>query len=58
MNKNSNITIVSGSIPEVLFFATILYNIRGEKGIKMLISISIIKLIINLISWYYYFCSS
>jgi len=26
----------------------------GEKGIEMLVSIIIIKLIINLISWYYY----
>jgi len=32
----------------VLFFAIILYNIQGEKRIKMLVSI-IIKLIINLI---------
>jgi len=37
----------------------ILYNIWEEKGIKMLVfSIIIIKLIINLISWYYYSCST
>jgi len=29
-----------------------------EKEIKMLVSIIIIKLTINLISWYYYLCSS
>jgi len=39
----------------ILFFATNLYNIREEEG---LVSIIIIKLIINLISWYYYSCSS
>jgi len=45
-------------LAEVLFFATnCLYYLRG-KGIKMLVSIIIIKLIINLISWYYYFCST
>jgi len=31
------------------FLQQILYNIRGKRGIKMLISIIIIKLIINLI---------
>jgi len=29
-----------------------------KKGIKMLVSIIIIKLIINLILWYYYSCST
>jgi len=29
----------------------------GGKGIKMLVNIIIIKLIINLMSWYYYYCS-
>jgi len=41
------------------FSQQILYNIRGGgKGIKMLVSIIIIKLIINLILWYYYSCST
>jgi len=47
----------------VLFFATNFLQYLGGKGIKMLVSIIIIKLIlikidINLISWYYYFCST
>jgi len=42
----------------MLFFATNSLQYLGEKEIKMLVSIIIIKLIINLISWYYYSCST
>jgi len=42
----------------MLFFATNSLYYSGGKGIEMLVSIIIIILIINLISWYYYSCSS
>jgi len=45
-------------INEIFPLNSIQFNYLGGKGIKMLISIIIIKLIINLISWYYYSCST
>jgi len=50
--KNSNITI-----PE-LIFRNKFFIIFKKKEIKMLVNIIIMKLIINLISWYYYSCST
>jgi len=35
-----------------------MFYVSGRKGIKQMLVSIIIKLIINLISWYYYSCSA
>jgi len=40
------------------YFLQQIFTVFGGRDQWMLVSIIIIKLIINLISWYYYSCSS